>query len=94
MKINSIIITLIITTGAFLSGCATEIGRVETDYGTSHKLAKFNQTLDPDTGKNLEPVEGIDGQTAQKIMEKYHMGFENPSQSMPTLTLGISEGGK
>ena len=93
MKINSIIFALIITTGAFLSGCATEKSRVEMDYGTSYKLAKFNQTLDPDAGKDLEPVEGIDGQTAQKIMEKYHRGFENPAQVMPALTLGTSGGG-
>ena len=63
------------------------------DYGTSYKLAKFNQTLDPDAEKNLEPVEGIDGQAAEKIMEKYQKSFERPHRP-PTFSIRISGGGK
>jgi PBP1b-binding outer membrane lipoprotein LpoB len=75
-------------TALFLTGCATEPSRVEMDYGTSYKLAKYNQTLNPDAEKNLEPVTGIDGQVGEKIIEKYNKGFEKPAQAMPTLTLG------
>lgn len=92
MKTNTAIIMLIILMNFFLSGCATN--RVEMDYGTSYKLAKFNQTLDPEAEQNLEPVEGVDGQTAKKIVEKYHASFEKPAQAMPALTLGISGSGK
>jgi hypothetical protein len=50
--------------------------RLEMDYGTSYKLAKFNQILNPDAGKNLEPVTGIDGQAANAAIGQYRKGFE------------------
>jgi hypothetical protein len=86
------VIALALTT-LFFIGCATEPSRVEMDYGTSYKLAKFNQTLNPDAEKNLEPVYGMDAQAGEKILDKYHKGFEKPAQAMPTLTLGISGAG-
>ncbi len=43
--------------------------RLEMDYGTSDRLAKFNQTLNPEAVKNLKPVTGIDGQAAAAIMD-------------------------
>ncbi len=53
--------------------------RLEMDYGTSYKLAKFNQTLNPDAEKNLEPVTGFDGVAAQATMGRYHKSFEEKS---------------
>ena len=53
--------------------------RLDVDYGTSHKLATFNQVLDPDAVKNLEPVEGLDGNAAERVVEKYEKDFEKPS---------------
>ena len=70
-------------------GCAElsrlEVGcegpsRVEMDYGTSYKLAIFNQTLNPEAEKNLEPVEGFDGMAAQTVIEMYRKGFGEESQ--------------
>jgi len=54
----------LIGTALLISGCAPS--RLEMDYGTSQKLAKFNQTLNPEAEKNLDPVVGMDGQAAQK----------------------------
>jgi len=76
----------------FAAGCATS--RVETDYGTSNKLARFNQTLNPDAEKNLQPVEGMDGQASQKALDTYRKGFEKPAQAMPSLVIGVSGSGK
>jgi len=63
------------------------------DYGTSHKLAKFNQTLNPGAEKNLEPVTGFDGGAAQATIGKYHKGFEEKTPA-PTYVFSISTGGK
>ena len=57
------------------SGCAGDLsGQKETmlerNWGRSYESAKFNQMLNPEAGKNLEPVTGLDGETAQKNMEK------------------------
>ncbi len=70
-------------------------GRVEMDYGTSYKLAKFNQTFNPEAEKNLEPVTGEDGRTAEATFERYRRGFtERPLPPVYTINVGgISMGG-
>ncbi len=60
-------------------GCAGP-SRSEMDYGTSFKLAKFNQTLNPQAEKNLEPVTGFDGNAAEATIERYEKGFREKSQ--------------
>lgn len=69
------------------TGCAGP-SRLEMDYGTSVKLAKFNQTLNPDAEKNLEPVTGFDGGAAQATMGRYRKGFEEKTPA-PTFTFSI-----
>ncbi len=87
-----IALTIGVIAGLFLGGCASN--RLENDFGTSYKLAIMNQTLDPLAEKNLEPVEGIDGQTAKSILDKYHAGFENPAPVTPVFSFGIAGGAK
>jgi hypothetical protein len=53
--------------------------RLQMDYGTSYKLAKFNQVLDPAAEKNLEPVTGFDGEAARITIDKYQKDFEKPT---------------
>jgi hypothetical protein len=73
-------------------GCAGPT-RVEMDYGTSFKLSKFNQTLNPEAEKNLEPVTGFDGGAAQGTIGRYRKGFEEKAPA-PTFTLSIGTAGK
>ena len=83
----SAVLALVIAV-AFLGGCGTQMSRLEMDYGTSHKLAKFNQVLDPAAEKNLEPVYGLNGQVAEKVIEKYRKGFDRPTQA-PTYMINV-----
>ncbi len=69
-------------------GCTTT--RVAMDYGTSYKLAKFNQILDPQAEKNLDPVWGFDGKAAQGALGRYHKGFE---EKTPAPIYSINIGG-
>ena len=62
--------------------------RLAMDYGTSYKLAKYNQILNPEAEKNLEPVTGFDGGAAQATVGKYRKGFEE-KVSAPTYVFGI-----
>lgn len=76
------------------TGCAGP-SRLEMDYGTSYKLAKFNQVLNPEAEKNLEPVTGFDSGAAKATMDRYQKGFEKPTPP-PTYVLsvgGIGTGG-
>jgi len=62
--------------------------RVEMDYGTSYKLAKFNQILNPEAEKNLEPVTGFDGGAAEATIERYRKGFQEKTQA-PVYSISI-----
>lgn len=75
----------------WLSGCAST--RLEIDYGTSHKLSKMNQILNPDAEKNLAAMEGIDGQAAQAAVDKYRKSFEKPAPP-PAVTFSIGTSAK
>jgi|LGVC01.1.fsa_nt_gb uncharacterized protein YceK len=71
-----------------MSGCAGTPSRSEAHYGKSFRQAKSNQILDPVAGKNLEPQEGLDGQAAEKVMDKYRKTFEEKEKVRP-ITIGI-----
>jgi len=77
------------------AGCAQPLTRLDMDYGTSFKLAKFNQTLNPDAEKNLTPVSGLDGGAAQASIEQYRKDFAKPATTaMPISLLGMVTSGK
>ena len=75
-----------------LAGCGAETGRVKMDFGTSYKLAKYNQILNPEAEKNLAPVEGFQGQAAAATVEKYQKGFESGQAVAPTYIFSVGGG--
>lgn len=82
---------LVAVTG--LAGCATQ-SRVGMDFGTSFRLAVANQVLNPDAAENLAPVEGMSGDVAHKVYERYLKQFEKPEKE-PTFVFTIgSQGGQ
>ena len=55
----------------------------------SFESAKTNQILNPDAGKSPDPVEGFDGQSAERVVIKYRKGFEDTrGKSSYTINLG------
>jgi hypothetical protein len=90
MKALALLILVPAVASMLLAGCA-EVSRVEMDYGTSFKLSKFNQTLNPDAEKNLDPVVGLNGQAANKVMDKYNKEFEKPAQAAPSLMINLGK---
>ena len=77
------------------AGCAGPT-RLAMDYGTSHRLARFNQILNPEAEKNLEPATGFDGHASQALIERYRKGFERAAPSAPSAPIfgirGITTG--
>ncbi|MEA3385795.1 MAG: hypothetical protein U9Q89_05015 [Thermodesulfobacteriota bacterium] len=77
------IIGLIVVLSVF-SGCRT-LPQRETmlvrNWGTSLEATKQSQILNPEAGKNLDPVVGLDGQAAEASMEKYRKGFKEKQQA-------------
>jgi hypothetical protein len=55
------------------AGC--HYGALDKDYGNSYNAAKYGQILNPGASKNLKPVTGLPGMTADAIMKKYADSF-------------------
>lgn len=62
-----------------LTGCTSPPTMVDEFRGTSYELALNSQILDPEAGRDLKPVEGVDGETGKRIVERYYKGFEQPA---------------
>ena len=84
---GKIILGMVILSFLSFTGCLPPT-RLETDYGTSYRLHKFNQVFNPEAEKNLEPVEGFDGYAAEGTKERYEKGFAQETKS-PEYTLNI-----
>ena len=65
----------LIATLLIFSGCGTQT-MLAKNWGKSFESAKQSQILNPEAGKNLDPVIGLDGQAARNNMEKYRQGFK------------------
>jgi hypothetical protein len=80
MRKTIAVIAILSFTAGLLISCAAPT-RLETDYGTSYKLQKYNQIANPDAEKNLKPVEGLDGQAAAAVMTKRQKEFEKQEKA-------------
>ena len=49
--------------------------RLDENWGRSFESAKYNQILNPDAGKKLDPVTGLDGQAADAGIQQYRKSF-------------------
>ena len=68
--ILSISFTLLMFTGC--QGTPT----LNKNWGAAVESSKYNQILNPEAGKNTAPVEYMNGQVAEKNIEKYKKSFE------------------
>jgi hypothetical protein len=65
--------------------------RLDENWGMAYQAAKENQILNPEAGKNLTPVEGLDGQADENNIEKYRNSFKGKSASQSGSSSTLSE---
>ena len=87
MKKKGMILFTVMIGCSLLAGCVGP-RRVESDYGTSVKLAKANQVLDPEAENNLDPVLGLDSFSALHTLERHRRDFDRPSPA-PTYIFNV-----
>ena len=89
--------TLIITfflVALLVSGCehipsARQDTLLNRNFGRSYETAIYNQILNPDAGKNLDPVEGLDGRHVETNMDTYQKGNEKEQKNVLKLETGL-----
>lgn len=93
-KVRAILGLLMLITIVF-SGC-TGLGqksRLTQNWGKSFAQEKSNQILNPEASKNLEPVEGFNGQAGERVMAGYLDSFSAPKEAQSyTINLGSVAG--
>lgn len=64
-----------------MTGCTARPTTLGPDYGLAYTLANDQQTLNPDAGSNLDPVQGLeDAAAAKHTLERYRTSFEKPEE--------------
>jgi hypothetical protein len=63
-----------------LLGCYPETA-LDRNWGRSFESAKHQQILNPEAGKNLEPVVGLPGPAEERIIERYITGGKTQKQT-------------
>ena len=53
---------------------------LDKNWGRSYESMLYMQMLDPDAGKNLKPVLGLDGNAASYNVDKYRETFKEKEQ--------------
>ncbi|MDD2391136.1 MAG: hypothetical protein PHP23_15605 [Desulfobacterales bacterium] len=81
----------------FLFGCAEhyqEKTLLEKNWGKSFETARYQQILNPEAGKSMAQVTGLDGQAALNNLTKYRTDFEKATEA-PSYNLNLTgSGGK
>jgi hypothetical protein len=88
---KTIALTMACAMLALFAGCSSsgpvyEETLLDKNWGRSVETAKYNQILNPDAGKNLSPVEGLDGKAVENSVKKYQDSFKKESKQETTST--------
>jgi hypothetical protein len=72
----------VIVLGLFMMmSCALGPTSLEENWGRAYTLQKESQILNPDAGRNVTPVSGLDGKTGEKILDTYRKGAQETTPS-------------
>lgn len=75
-----------------LQACASTTPYLDSRFGYAVNAAKAQQTLDPDAGRNRDPVAGLGGVPAKESIDRYHDTFKAPPPTFEVL-MGTVSGG-
>ena len=79
VKMRNTKIFLTVIAIALLAGCSPRLPVVDQYHGTAYRLALESELVNPDAGKELRPLSGLDGAAAVRVIERYEKGFEKPA---------------
>jgi hypothetical protein len=68
---------------------ARENSLLERNWGRSFESMRYMQMIDPEAGKNLDPVLGMDGNASNHNVDKYQKRFKKTEQTESTTILRL-----
>ncbi|WP_343728829.1 hypothetical protein [Duganella sp.] len=71
-----------------LSACANS-PRLDREFGNSLRLARAQQTLNPEAGRVQRPVNGLDAQAAGAAYQNYQQSFISKDDQNNGFTIGV-----
>jgi hypothetical protein len=70
-----------------VTGCTTRPTTLGPDFALAYTMTNGEQTLNPDAGNNLDPVQGLEDAVAAKhTMDRYRSSFEKPEDYRKPMT--------
>jgi len=91
-----LIVVLAVFSVVMLWGCAgnmpegKRVDYLEQNWGKSFESAKKNQILNPEAGKTVEPVIGLDGQVAEHNVDNRKKSFEKQKEVKTSTSFSIN----
>lgn len=72
-------------------GACSLTPRVDRQFGDSVRLARAQQTLNPQARYNRDPVSGLDAQAAKSVYDNYQRSYATPEQQQNGFTIGLGK---
>ena len=68
---------------------AHEKSLLERNWGRSLESMRYMQMVDPEAGKNPDPVEGLEGNASENNVNKYQQSFKKTEHKESTTILKL-----
>ncbi|KIQ26115.1 lipoprotein [Variovorax paradoxus] len=78
----------------FATGCSHVTPNYDARFGDAVRDARKKMTLNPNAGKNGDPVTGMDGRAARESMQQYHESYKTPPPATNVINIGGPIGGQ
>lgn len=88
IKSTTFALTLLLGTG-----CSHVTPNYDARFGDAVRDAKRKMTINPDAGKDGNPVVGIDGRAARESMVQYQKSYKAPPPAVNVINIGGGIGG-
>ncbi|SDI63389.1 hypothetical protein [Variovorax sp. OV700] len=75
------------------TGCSHVTPNYDARFGDAVRDAKRKMTLNPDAGKDGNPVVGMDGRAARESMLQYQESYKTPPPAVNVINIGGQIGG-
>jgi hypothetical protein len=83
-------VSLAVLIAMALGACTPTTPYLDANFGHAVNAAKAQQIINPEAGKNTDPVAGLDGTSAKESIERYHSTFKEPP---PTFDIFVGSAG-